>query len=137
MSLSTTEDGFKITRRKGTSGAFNLVTTVGPNVTSYVDTPLEPQTAYYYRIHAYNGSGDSTYAADNVTTPAQPPAPANSPPQAAGCAILEREAPGGGITTPQVMIIFIAASTVICSSTTSARGTITMYPDVGLGVVGM
>ena len=41
------------------------------------------------------------------------------------------------MTTPHVMIIFIAASTDISSSTTSAAGTITMNPDVGLGVVGM
>ncbi len=43
---------------------------------------------------------------------------------------------GGGMTTPQVMIIFIAASTVIWSSTTSVAGTMTMNPEVGFGVVG-
>ena len=42
----------------------------------------------------------------------------------------------GGTTTPMEMTYFSASSTVIFSSTTSARGTIRKKPDVGLGVVG-
>ena len=42
-----------------------------------------------------------------------------------------------GATTPSVTIIFMAASTLMDSSITSVRGTMTMKPEVGLGVVGM
>src|SRR5215213_5145737 len=41
-----------------------------------------------------------------------------------------------GTTTPQVMIIFIAASTLMPSSIASSLATMTMYPDVGFGAVG-
>ena len=42
----------------------------------------------------------------------------------------------GGTTTPQVMIIFIAASTRHLELDDLSRGTMTMKPDVGFGVVG-
>ncbi len=42
----------------------------------------------------------------------------------------------GGATTPMEMMYFSASSTDIFSGWTSARGTISMKPEVGLGVVG-
>jgi hypothetical protein len=41
-----------------------------------------------------------------------------------------------GATTPSVTIIFIAVSTLMSSSITCSRGTMTIRPDVGFGVVG-
>src|ERR1700677_5049985 len=43
----------------------------------------------------------------------------------------------GGMTTPRVKIIFIAPSTLMSSSIACERGTMTMKPEVGFGVVGM
>src|SRR5690606_12087965 len=42
----------------------------------------------------------------------------------------------GGATTPMEITYFRASSTLIFSSTTSARGTMRKKPEVGLGVVG-
>ncbi|HEU0065228.1 MAG TPA: T9SS type A sorting domain-containing protein, partial [Flavisolibacter sp.] len=59
---SSNETGFEIWRASGTSGAFNLVATVGTNVTTYMDVNLSPSTKYYYEIRAKNGSTFSDYS---------------------------------------------------------------------------
>ena len=46
------------------------------------------------------------------------------------------EAGAGGATTPIEMMYFSASSTDIVKGWTSARGTISMKPEVGFGVVG-
>lgn len=59
---SDDEIGFKIERRQGQSGDFNQIATVGANVTTYNDTGLTPNTAYYYRVKSYNDNEDSDYS---------------------------------------------------------------------------
>jgi murein tripeptide amidase MpaA len=60
---SNNETGFRIERCKGsTCTNFALVATVGTNVTSYSNTGLTANTAYRYRIYAYNASGNSAYS---------------------------------------------------------------------------
>lgn len=66
---STNEIGFKIERKTGSGGTYAQIATVGTNTTSYANTGLSAGTQYYYRIRAYNGSGDSAYSAEaNATT---------------------------------------------------------------------
>jgi subtilisin family serine protease len=60
------EDGFSIERKKGISGNYVEIATVGQDVTAYSDALSEPGV-YYYRIRAYNGSGNSSYS--NEATP--------------------------------------------------------------------
>jgi len=60
------EDGFSIERKKGISGTYEEIATVGQDVTAYSDALIEAGT-YYYRIRAYNGSGNSSYS--NEATP--------------------------------------------------------------------
>jgi hypothetical protein len=57
---SIDETGFKIERSPDGSN-FVQIATVAANATSYFDTGLTPVTAYFYRLRAYNGSGDSSY----------------------------------------------------------------------------
>jgi hypothetical protein len=56
------ETGFIIERGKGPAGAFTQIATVGANVTSYSNTGLAADTAYRYRVYAYNASGTSGYS---------------------------------------------------------------------------
>jgi hypothetical protein len=56
---SSNEDGFKIDRMTGTSGAFVAIATVGANVTSYADPNLSDGTNYCYRVKAFNSAGES------------------------------------------------------------------------------
>jgi hypothetical protein len=68
---ATNEDGFMIERCKGSSCTnFAQIATVGPNVTTYANTGLSANTAYRYRVRAYNAGGNSAYSnIASATTP--------------------------------------------------------------------
>ena len=59
---SSDETGFKIERSPSATGTFTPVSTTLPNITTYIDSGLAANTAYYYRVYAYNLSGNSTYS---------------------------------------------------------------------------
>jgi hypothetical protein len=59
---SDREDGFKIERKTGPNGTYEQIATVVTNITSYSDTTCSSSTTYYYRVRAYNSSGDSDYS---------------------------------------------------------------------------
>lgn len=64
---SSNENGFKVERSAVSAYAgFAEIGTVGPGVTIYPDTGLTSNKQYWYRIRAYNDSGDSGYS--NVAT---------------------------------------------------------------------
>jgi len=72
---SDNETGFKIERSTGTNN-FELIATVGANVTSYSDKGLSASTPYIYRVCAYNSGGDSGYSNEaSATTEAAPVGP--------------------------------------------------------------
>ena len=58
---SDNEDGFKIERSFDGSN-FSLLHTVGANANTYNDTGLAEETPYWYRVRAYNDTGDSDYS---------------------------------------------------------------------------
>jgi hypothetical protein len=58
---STNETGFKIERKIGAGGSYSQIATVGANVSTYSHTGLAAGTTYYYKVRAYNASGDSTF----------------------------------------------------------------------------
>ena len=55
---STNETGFRIERSLD-NVVFTTLSTVGPNVTTFNDTGLDPETTYYYRVVAICTGGDS------------------------------------------------------------------------------
>ena len=65
---SNNEDGFKIERKLGTTGTFSQITTVGVNVTSYIDANLTDGATYCYRLAAFNSAGTSAYSAEGCGT---------------------------------------------------------------------
>ncbi len=67
---ATGEDGFSI-ERKVSGGAYGEITTVGLNVTSFLDTGLTPNTPYSYRVRAYKLPGPvySGYSNDDFDIP--------------------------------------------------------------------
>lgn len=70
------ETGFKIERSLSVSGPFAQIASVGANVTTYTNSGLAANTAYYYRVLAYNAAGNSGYSnVICVTTPRNPNAP--------------------------------------------------------------
>jgi hypothetical protein len=63
------ETGFEIERKTGAAGTYAPIDTVGADVTSYASTGLGPNTAYYYRVRAFNTGGNSAYSNEaNATT---------------------------------------------------------------------
>jgi hypothetical protein len=78
---SNNETGFKIERKIGLAGTYAQVAIVGPNITSYMDTALNPNVLYYYRVKAANFGADSTYSNEvNLTTPIPPATPSGAAP---------------------------------------------------------
>lgn len=72
---STVEDGFQIERRGGTSAEFSQIGVIASNTTSYADTTVQSNTAYAYRVRAFNSTGTSSYTAEaSVITPSVTPA---------------------------------------------------------------
>ena len=69
---SLIETGFKIERKTGLTGAYAQIATVGANVTSYNNTGLAASTVYYYRVRAYNTSGNSAYSNEVMATTLTP-----------------------------------------------------------------
>ncbi|MBN1481352.1 T9SS C-terminal target domain-containing protein [candidate division KSB1 bacterium] len=67
---SSNEHGFRIERSlDGVNFAHIAETDEG--VTGYPDVGLSPETAYFYRVYAFNGAGNSGYSnVANATTPA-------------------------------------------------------------------
>jgi hypothetical protein len=76
---SSDETGFRIERKLEPSGAFELITTVGANVTWYYSTGLQPGTTYTYRIRAFNGIGESENSNEATATTDPLPAPPAAP----------------------------------------------------------
>ena len=68
---SNNEAGFKIQRKKGATGTYEEIATLGANVTTYTDgdDALLDGTQYYYKVCAYNVAGSSSFSnAVNGTT---------------------------------------------------------------------
>jgi hypothetical protein len=58
---SSNETGFKIERSINQS-TWTQVATTAANIKTYLNSSLTAGTTYYYRVRAYNGSGDSAYS---------------------------------------------------------------------------
>jgi subtilisin len=80
---STDEVGFRLRRRLGTSGSWQVIANVGPGVTTYEDRGIPPGTTCHYQVLAFNTIGESdfsneaaatTLADDGVSTPTSPSA---------------------------------------------------------------
>jgi len=68
---SETENLFEVERRLG-AGAFQLISVVGENITSFEDTGVGPGATYAYRVRARNDIGASGYSnSAAATTPGE------------------------------------------------------------------
>jgi hypothetical protein len=66
---SSDESGFKVERRVVPSGSYNEIATVGPNVTTYVDSTATNGWVYRYRVRAWNAAGNSPYSNEGCAPP--------------------------------------------------------------------
>ena len=63
---SDNETGFKIYRSVGNNGNYLLLKTVTANTTSYMDSALYANTAYYYKVAAVNVGGTSAFSNEST-----------------------------------------------------------------------
>jgi hypothetical protein len=73
---SNNETGFRI-ERSADGTTFTQIAAVGTNITKYANTGLSGSTKYYYRVRAYNSSGNSAYSNTATATIGLPAAPTN------------------------------------------------------------
>ncbi|NDD65711.1 MAG: hypothetical protein EBZ36_17315, partial [Acidobacteria bacterium] len=59
VDLSNNEAGFSIRRRAFLNNLWQVVGTVGPNVTIFTDRQVVPGTTYFYNVSAINSAGES------------------------------------------------------------------------------
>ena len=71
---SNIEDGFQIERRGGSSADFSQIGVVTANTTTYSDAGALANTAYAYRVRAFNSTGTSSFTSESsVITPTVAP----------------------------------------------------------------
>jgi fibronectin type 3 domain-containing protein len=75
---SSSESGFIVQRASSSSGPWTQIGIVGANVTSCAHTGVTASTTYFYRVCAYNASGNSVFSI--VTSATTPAAPDTTPP---------------------------------------------------------
>jgi hypothetical protein len=59
---SDNEDGFRVERSRSVDGGFEEIATVGSGATSFVDRTAQRKVTYFYRVRAFNRSGNSAYS---------------------------------------------------------------------------
>ena len=77
VDTSNNEEGFRVYFGTDSSNVTNLVATLGPGSTSYQHTGRVVNTTYYYKVTAYNTSGES--AASNFAEATTQPVPVSPP----------------------------------------------------------
>ena len=80
--------------RSSNGGPFSLIASVGPTVTTYVDTAVVAGTNYTYRVDAYNSVGDSPYSNTVTNAPTITTAPVSQTVAAFGTAVFTVAASG-------------------------------------------
>ncbi len=65
---SADETGFKVERKTGANGAFQQISTLPPDSTSFDDTGLTNGTPYIYRVRAINSISNSPYSNESGAT---------------------------------------------------------------------
>jgi RHS repeat-associated protein len=76
---SSNESGFRIERKAGAGGSWSEIGTTSANAQSHVDLSVAGSTTYFYRVRAFNGTGNSGFSNEaNAITPSSENAP-NAP----------------------------------------------------------
>ena len=80
VDISDNESGFRIRRRIGLNGAFTEIGLVGSNVNLFTDNSVLPSSTIFYRVVAFNASGNSTESNEaRAVTPAIIESPPTAP----------------------------------------------------------
>ena len=128
------EDGFKIERCTGADcTSFAQIATVASHVGTYSDTGLTAETAYCYRVRAFNAGGDSDYSNTACAT-----TPTSSTGPLSGTVLLQGRTDHSGTTVyltedacPAVQALSVKGLPNVVSAVTDAAGNFTLEPLPG------
>lgn len=67
------ETGYKVERSISSTGSFLEIASLSAAAKSYDDGGLNPSTTHYYRVRAYNSTGNSIYSNIGTATTSPPP----------------------------------------------------------------
>src|SRR5437870_373542 len=131
---STNEDGFSIERKTGPTGTFAQIATVGPRVTSYIDSGIASVTTYCYRLLAFNTAGNSAYSNEACGTT----------PQTFGLAVVRAGLGSGTVTSAPAGITcgtscsasYASGTAVTLTATPAAGSTFTGWSGGGCSGTG-
>ena len=134
----TGEDGFKVYRSTSPSVAIipaNLVGSVGTDITTFTDTGLLSSTTYYYKVVAFNVSGNSapTNEASATTFSPPPTAPSSLAAIAAGSTQINVTFVDNA-TTESGFKIYISTSPLFIAGPSNLLATIGSSAGTGLTV---
>lgn len=63
------EDGFYVYRSEGDNTNYKKIATLGVDAHSYTDNTVKASTNYYYKVNAFNGTGESAFSNElNIKT---------------------------------------------------------------------
>ena len=132
---SSNETGFMVQRASSPSGPWTQIGTVGANVTSCSHTGLTASTTYYYRVCAFNATGNSAFSSVASATTAA--APDTTPPSVPSGIVVtatstSQVSVSWGVSTDNTGGSGLAGYQVFRSGTLLATTTATSYSDNGL-----
>lgn len=119
VDTASNETGYRVERKQGVSGSWTQVAALGVNASSYNNTGLAPATQYFYRVSAYNSTGNSAFSNEASVTTASPN------PVAAGAAFVRTDASTQGNWRG----VYGKDGYVICGNVSSLPGYALMTPS--------
>jgi lysophospholipase L1-like esterase len=97
---SSNETGFEIYHSLTSGTGFTLLTTTGPDVTSFTHNGLNASSTHYYQVRAINGQGNSAFTSEASAT-TQPEGGSGTPiVRSEGCSIITARSGNNGVETP-------------------------------------
>lgn len=69
---SSSEDGYRIERKIGESGIYSEIATVNADAINHLDTEVNENTTYFYRVQGYNALVNSAYSNESAATTHDP-----------------------------------------------------------------
>ena len=125
------ETGFTIERASTANGPFLPIASTHADTTSYTDVALDHATTYFYRVNAFNYTGESGYS--NTASATTPPPPNTAPTISS---IVNQSIQEDGVLSPLPFTIGDAETAVGSLTLTVVASNTTLFPAGSITLAG-